>query len=647
MSKGLQKISVMLVLSFMLSAFTTFTAAAASESKTNSTSRSIGSRVQTIQSKFEDAGAFFGNENAEVAFVKLGGKWGLIDKSGQVIVQPVYDSFKGASSTAKFVQRNKKWGLIGSDGKEIVPPKYDSVGSGFYDGLAAVSVGGKWGYIDGKGNEVIPLVFEFASAFDDGVAFVGGYWDQSDVFIQSFIDTSGTTVALLPKNLSYPWNVDGNQIFNEGLLWVESTTSINPSESASSELQGAHTSEGTKIITKTGVVDPKTGEVILNAEYDDLVSDTSSHYFQGGYAIVAKDGKRMIVNKEGTVISDLPQYKDAEFIYETGFNEGYAAISVDGKWGYIDTSGKEIVAPKYDEALNFSNGLAAIKVNNQWGFIDKSGKVIISPQYDEVGYFSPEGFAYVVKGEKYGFIDKAGKVVTPIQYDGASNYYDGYAVVVEGKKMGLIDKSGQVIVKPQYDSIYTFGGSDRSDLYFARQVTDFSKKLFVKGFATVKLDGKWGFISIQESASSPSLSATPTASKVLINGKEVSFEAYNIGGNNYFKLRDLAAALNGSKKSFEVKWDGAKNAISLESGKVYTPVGGELQVSGKSTAQTATATDSKIYLDGKEVQLTAYNIGGNNYFKLRDIGKLFDFGVTWNGKANTIEVDTSASYKDE
>lgn len=141
--------------------------------------------------------------------------------------------------------------------------------------------------------------------------------------------------------------------------------------------------------------------------------------------------------------------------------------------------------------------------------------------------------------------------------------------------------------------------------------------------------------------------ANPTASKVLINGKEVSFEAYNIGGNNYFKLRDLAAALNGSKKSFEVKWDGAKNAISLESGKAYTPVGGELQASGKSTAQTATATDSKIYLDGKEVQLTAYNIGGNNYFKLRDIGKLFDLGVTWNGKANTIEVDTSASYKDE
>jgi len=38
----------------------------------------------------------------------------------------------------------------------------------------------------------------------------------------------------------------------------------------------------------------------------------------------------------------------------------------------------------------------------------------------------------------------------------------------------------------------------------------------------------------------------------------------------------------------------------------------------------------------KGVNLTAYNIEGNNYFKLRDIGNIIDFGVAWNGLANTI-----------
>ncbi|WP_218640846.1 stalk domain-containing protein [Paenibacillus odorifer] len=134
---------------------------------------------------------------------------------------------------------------------------------------------------------------------------------------------------------------------------------------------------------------------------------------------------------------------------------------------------------------------------------------------------------------------------------------------------------------------------------------------------------------------------------MIINGKSVSFEAYNIGGNNYFKLRDLAAAVNGSGKQFSVGWDGSKNAISLGSGQAYTPVGGELAVSANPSKKNATPSDSKIYLDGKELQLTAYNIDGNNYFKLRDIAKAFNIGVTWDGKANTVGIDTKIDYKDE
>ena len=48
--------------------------------------------------------------------------------------------------------------------------------------------------------------------------------------------------------------------------------------------------------------------------------------------------------------------------------------------------------------------------------------------------------------------------------------------------------------------------------------------------------------------------------------------------------------------------------------------------------------------DGAEVQLTAYNIGGNNYFKLRDIGAAFDFGVEWDGAQNSIVIDPTKSY---
>ena len=137
--------------------------------------------------------------------------------------------------------------------------------------------------------------------------------------------------------------------------------------------------------------------------------------------------------------------------------------------------------------------------------------------------------------------------------------------------------------------------------------------------------------------------AKPTAAAVLVDGSKVSFDAYEINGNNYFKLRDIAHAINGSTKQFAVGWDDSANAITLTSGQAYSPVGGELQ-SGAAGDREATPTDSKIFLDGSEAQFTAYNIGGNNYFKLRDLGQAFDFGVGWDDASSTITIDTESGY---
>lgn len=142
------------------------------------------------------------------------------------------------------------------------------------------------------------------------------------------------------------------------------------------------------------------------------------------------------------------------------------------------------------------------------------------------------------------------------------------------------------------------------------------------------------------------ITAKPTASKVLVDGKEIAFDAYEINGNNYFKLRDISSVLNGTSKQFEVSWDNEKQAINLLSSKAYTAVGGEL-AKGDGSNKAATPNTSKIYLDGKEISLTAYTINDNNYFKLRDLGQTFDFGVGWDGAANTVTIDTSAGYTAE
>lgn len=132
-------------------------------------------------------------------------------------------------------------------------------------------------------------------------------------------------------------------------------------------------------------------------------------------------------------------------------------------------------------------------------------------------------------------------------------------------------------------------------------------------------------------------------SKVLVNGEEIVFDAYTIENYNYFKLRDLAKILSGTKKQFEVLWNEELKNIELLSNKPYTEIGNELTL-GDGTDKIGIKNNSKIYKDGELLDLKAYTIGNNNYFKLRDITETFDIGLTWDPNSKTIGIDTSRGY---
>ena len=151
--------------------------------------------------------------------------------------------------------------------------------------------------------------------------------------------------------------------------------------------------------------------------------------------------------------------------------------------------------------------------------------------------------------------------------------------------------------------------------------------------------------------------ANPTTSPIYVNGILTKFDAYNINGNNYFKLRDVALSVRGSQKQFEVIWNpsytetvngqSVRGCIEMISNKAYTTVGGEMAL-GDGIKKTANITTSPILKDGNKVtNLTGYNIKGNNYFKLRDLGILFDFDVTWDGARKAVVIDTTKSYTED
>lgn len=122
---------------------------------------------------------------------------------------------------------------------------------------------------------------------------------------------------------------------------------------------------------------------------------------------------------------------------------------------------------------------------------------------------------------------------------------------------------------------------------------------------------------------------------ICLDSRKYNTVAYNIDDNNYFKLRDIAQILNGTIKTFDVKYDGATNSIDMLSFYDYTSVGGEL-TPGDDVTRTAFSSSAFLTLDGVPIKATCYNIDGNNYFKLRDITDVLDCRVDWEEKNQTI-----------
>ena len=134
-------------------------------------------------------------------------------------------------------------------------------------------------------------------------------------------------------------------------------------------------------------------------------------------------------------------------------------------------------------------------------------------------------------------------------------------------------------------------------------------------------------------ASAANVVASPQ--NLSVDGVDADCDKYNIDGSNYFKLRDLAKALDGLNTNFDVKWNAAQQRIDLNSKTAYTAVGGE-QAALPAGNKAASLTNASVYLDGKPLNLTAYSIGGNNYFKLRDLGDALGFSVDWNANTMTM-----------
>src|SRR5712692_2633540 len=147
------------------------------------------------------------HQTTALAAVKIGDKWGYIDRTGMMVIQPQFSRADDFSDGLAYVFSSDKRGFIDKTGTMVIPQPWPT--GAFSEGLAIMPVGDKVGYMDVTGKMVIAPQFGGARPFSDGLANV-----TVDGFKQGYIDKAGTMV-IAPQ---LPWGPFSE--FREGLAAV-------------------------------------------------------------------------------------------------------------------------------------------------------------------------------------------------------------------------------------------------------------------------------------------------------------------------------------------------------------------------------------------------------------------------------------------
>ncbi|MDD6889733.1 MAG: WG repeat-containing protein [Bacteroidales bacterium] len=283
-----------------------------------------------------------------------------------------------------------------------------------------------YGYIDNDGNEIL---YDDVCDMSEGMIAVklNGKW--------GYINETGKLII--------PFVYDEAWAFSEGLATVA-------------------------LGIAWGCID-KAGHEVIPVKYD-YVSDCSNN----GLHFASLNDEEFIIDKTGReLIREVNHGEDLDLFPD--FHEGMASVRYNGKYGFLNDKGDEVIPFKYDCAGHFNEGLAAVKSDGKWGFIDKADNIVIPFRYDDARSFN-EGVAAVKFNGKWGFIDKNDNVIIPFKYDDAGRFNEGWANVESDEKWGFIDKADNVVISFRYD-----------------YADEFDKK----GLAAARLKGKLGDIDRQ------------------------------------------------------------------------------------------------------------------------------------------------------
>ncbi len=420
-----------------------------------------------------------------VFYVKDGGKHGLLDNTGEVLLPLRYDQITFIPDSPFFAKEGMKWLLFDRHGKQLSGYQYDAIefvndfilaytGDTFtllntitgkplnnveYEGtrskpdtysqspvtmkgkILIVSKAGKVFLVDKSGRSV-------SAKYDDIIPCSEHY----------FIATNGKKKGLLNKRgkLVFDTIFDGIGTSDEKIFTSISSGARKYYDSRYKEIRipvalniyGFRNGLGVvKNKGKLGFINAK-GRLIVPIIYDNF----SPVYDNSDVFIVYKDNKCGVIDRNGKTI--LPcQYKDIQ-----GFRNGYIVRTAE-KTGVIDDNGKLIIPEEYEYIRWDYSKYYEVKAGGKCGIFTGDGKLTVPVIYNQIGNCSEELFQ-VQLNDKKGYSDKFGTIVIPLKYDFLGSFNHGLSIVTKKEDDYFIDRYGHEYqaAKDIFERIiYTFG----------------------------------------------------------------------------------------------------------------------------------------------------------------------------------------------
>ena len=380
--------------------------------------------------------------------------FGVIDNRGQAIIGFEYTDIRVVSEE-RYAVRNEQHqvALFNAEGEALTEFLYDSI-SHFQNNLAVTHLRGKQGLIDQGGKEQLPNEYRQVNvAADQSVSVLP--FDQWATYTR--------TNKLIRKYTFEDMQPIGVNLYRVKIGSVETFVDSYGKVIIPERWQVVRLHKNFAVLTsqgKYGVLHNDTKQanrMVVPIEYDSVRIDND-------YIVAGKKSTKagiacfgwQLFNRQGELLSPYV-YQDVSLLSEHLF-----AVKRKDHWGYVDTTGQEVIACQYLAVSPFSNGRATVDFIEGQGVIDAQGEWMVKPFKrneaklhltrinDDLYIFRTEAHRY--EAPQYGLINHQGQELYQTHYELIDNGQSLWERNETGR-YGLINYAGRRLLETKYDTI--------------------------------------------------------------------------------------------------------------------------------------------------------------------------------------------------